>query len=247
MASRFGSAKKQEQWKARLIGRTRKPGEPIQKLADDIWCMVQKAYPRMDLAAKEVLAFDAFRNAVGPGLKIKLFDRGCSTIDEAVMTIEQYEAVRESIKDNRSYARGVENYTANQNETSYVGQILSQILEKLDSRERRTEHSDADLGGTQECPIPSNEGSVRHDTNVATGRRSLGDVICYGCNNPGHVRKNCPMRRNSQDIVCFECRNVGHIRRNCPYRRHGPSRHEETLAPNNYGQKWSGNGHPPAY
>ena len=89
---------------------------------------------------------DAFRNAVGPGLKIKLFDRGCSTIDEAVMTIEQYEAVRESIKDNRSYARGVENYTANQNETSYVGQILSQILEKLDSRERRTEHSDADLG-----------------------------------------------------------------------------------------------------
>ncbi|XP_057465723.1 uncharacterized protein LOC130755341 [Actinidia eriantha] len=42
------------------------------------------------------------------------------------------------------------------------------------------------------------------------GRISKSQIVCHRCNQPGHIRSECPQR------VCYNCGQQGHISTNCP-------------------------------
>ncbi|GFY97855.1 hypothetical protein Acr_12g0003960 [Actinidia rufa] len=42
------------------------------------------------------------------------------------------------------------------------------------------------------------------------GRISESQIVCHRCNQPGHIRSECPQR------VCYNCGQQGHISTNCP-------------------------------
>ncbi|GFZ15651.1 hypothetical protein Acr_25g0000600 [Actinidia rufa] len=42
------------------------------------------------------------------------------------------------------------------------------------------------------------------------GRISRSQIVCHRCNQPGHIRSECPQR------VCYNCGQQGHISTNCP-------------------------------
>ena len=65
----------------------------------------------------------------------------------------------------------------------------------------------------------------------------IGQMMCYFCQQPGHVRRDCSWRQESQgygtpqsqssvrqvrvtsqdgQIVCYHCQQPGHMRRDCP-------------------------------
>lgn len=47
----------------------------------------------------------------------------------------------------------------------------------------------------------------RHQSNV----QNQGDVVCYNCNESGHISRNCPSRGS-----CYRCGGSNHMARNCP-------------------------------
>ena len=50
-------------------------------------------------------------------------------------------------------------------------------------------------------------------------------IRCYGCNQLGHIRRNCPnsnrrsMPRQSSSVTCYNCNQVGHYASHCRQRR----------------------------
>lgn len=59
---------------------------------------------------------------------------------------------------------------------------------------------------------------------------NVDDRKCYGCNQPGHLRRNCPKNRNisfdlpsRQGIRCNNCKKTGHTEDRC-FRKHIPRR-----------------------
>ncbi|CAF1626219.1 unnamed protein product, partial [Adineta ricciae] len=52
------------------------------------------------------------------------------------------------------------------------------------------------------------------NTDSATSTRSRRPIICFACNQPGHVSTQCP----SRPIICFTCNQPGHVSTQCPSR-----------------------------
>ena len=81
--------------------------------------------------------------------------------------------------------------------------------------------------------------SVDDDVMKSAGRQALVAAVCHSCNEPGHIRKNCPKRKTatsgeressgargagrSKPGSCWKCGEAGHLRRDCPQRKLGKS------------------------
>ena len=77
LAARYGCEKQREKFKAQLALRARKQGETAAELGDEIWRLVQRAYPNFDIKTQDQLALDAFLNALPVSLKVKCMEQAC--------------------------------------------------------------------------------------------------------------------------------------------------------------------------
>ena len=118
LEQRFGSSRQQGRWASRLQLRTRKEGESIATLGDDLRQMTQKAYPTLDANAQEVLALQQFYKAIPLEMRCRCMDRDCKTLTEAVDVVERYEAIltENTDKNKRSSVRGFLPLKKNQKE-----------------------------------------------------------------------------------------------------------------------------------
>ena len=98
---RFGSEKQKEQNKAKLSMYKRKSGESASAVGDEIRRLTQRGYSNFNPEMQEQLALDAFKNAISLEMKIKCIDRGCTTLEEAVNTVEHYEALFRAEKERK--------------------------------------------------------------------------------------------------------------------------------------------------
>ena len=230
LSKRYGNHKREEQYKARLSNRKRQSGESIQALADDAWCLVQRAYPQMSLDAQEVLAFDAFRNAISPDLRMKIFDKDCRTMEEAVNALEQFEALKEACRNTNRYPtvrafqddRPEERQSRPTDIETRVNDTLKSFLNDLDKRQsqqktlnsfKKTVSFDDNQTRSIGLPRPTNP-STGYKPNERYASRPIREATCYECGELGHVRKNCPARW--KDVTCYGCGQKGHMRRMCP-------------------------------
>ena len=243
LEKKYARKNNQEQCKTKLSTRRRQTGETLQEMADDIWCLVRKAYPQMDTETLDILAFDAFRNAISQDLKIKIFDKDCKTMEEAVNALEQYEALKEANRsttfqsvrtlqdeNNQEAACRSDNMT-NSDISRQLNATLKTVLDTVNkqqmeqSKSLRRVHFEDDRNETS-----PNDSPRRTETRVKQSQSAIQEITCYECGRRGHVRKNCPTRQ--KDMVCYGCGQQGHMKRMCPT-RHSMSRQRDQ------GQPWT--------
>ena len=82
----------------KLLSRTRKSGESVADLGDDIWSLVQESYPEMAFSFQESIALDCLKQAVDQELQLRFIDREVKTLQEAVDVTEIYESVMKRSK-----------------------------------------------------------------------------------------------------------------------------------------------------
>ena len=77
-------------------------------------------------------------------------------------------------------------------------------IEREFEYEKQTPHSKAVVSNTKVCAV------------------NVDDRRCYSCNQPGHLRRNCPKNRNTwhnlpsrQEIRCNNCKKTGHTEDRC--------------------------------
>lgn len=68
------------------------------------------------------------------------------------------------------------------------------------------------------CYNCNETGHVKKDCPNVKSKSQASSVICYNCNKTGHIKRDCPdfKRGQGSDVTCYNCNETGHIKRNCP-------------------------------
>ena len=86
-----------ERFRAELRGRRRQPGESLQKLYHDICRLMALAYPGPTSSLTEVVARDAFLDALGSDkLRLRILEKEPSNLADALKIVSRLEAFDKS-------------------------------------------------------------------------------------------------------------------------------------------------------
>ena len=167
----------QEACSLQLRTRSQNKGETYEALADDVERLAKKAYPRAEEPTRCRLATDAFVNAVADDrVREKLRDRAPETIEEALRMARQLAASRELEKRRvRAVCEG-EGAQAEDTEVRQLREELRQVRAELEK-------------------FRSPTGKVKKgDGKKAGPGRQWGNLVCFNCNQPGHIRRWCTQK-----------------------------------------------------
>jgi hypothetical protein len=201
LSRRFGDAPT-ETYRSQLNSRTRKSGESIHDLRDDLWQLVCKAYPGMTYDAKESLTLQSLLNTVDVNTRIHLASRGITGLQEAVHVIENYKAIIGADKRNRKPNKtGLEvlaltedrstafsnmDKTAPSRESKKTGknfhQRMSQMEEAIAKLTKMITKSN-----TQKSSSQQNNTDSKYLKSMSQKPRA-----CFRCGDPSHFIKDCP-------------------------------------------------------
>ena len=166
----FGPGQHSEMYLAELRGRRRKTDESIQKMGLEIRRLAELAYPEMDDDARDRLSRMHFRDALeNHEIRVALFQARPSTLEEAIEVATELDSYFEVEKTRPSKLRPQARIMISQDEE------VAKLKEELARLQTR-------LNG---------EGKARRP-------RDLSEVVCYGCSQTGHYRRDCPQKNNNR-------------------------------------------------
>lgn len=168
---RFGTWSQPALVKNDLRGRCRKPGESLRGLANDVESQVRRAYGHMSAEARSELATDLFVGAINPpDLRIQVQLQHPRSLQEALEAAIE----RESLW---GVATG-----GGQEAGSHAVRSTSACPAKEVVPAWATEMTELLRAVTLQAP---------------RGPRS-GPQVCWGCGQPGHIRRDCPAARRGR-------------------------------------------------
>jgi len=195
LGQRFGGRRQQSRWISKLQNKTRDKSEAIGAFGDEIRLYSQKAYLTLDQEAQEMLALQQFYKNVSPEMRVRLMDRDCRTVREAVEIVERYEEVIGRTDVNaRSQVRSVSRAASSEfssgkyNDVSKVERggpedefdgikgSLRKIEERLQKLETKGE--------------PKNRNFREYPTRNYSR-------TCYECGSGDHLYRECPERKQN--------------------------------------------------
>lgn len=186
LESRFGAEHLAMLYKAELLQKTRKKGQSLPELAQEVRKLSDCAYPNFPVDAKEELATEKFIEALqNAGLRLHLHQASPKSLTHAVELATHYEALRDADSRNHprvrmvapSHSDGEDCDDDERGESSELCRLVKRLSERL---------------------------SVVEDKEKTRK--------CYNCGRPGHLSKEC---RSAKNITCYNCGSRGHMARDC--------------------------------
>ena len=182
---RFGSARHQNRWLAKLEMRRREPRESIAAVGDDIRQMAQKAYCNLDSVAQEALALNQLYKVISLEMKCRCIDKDCRTVSEAVDVIERYEAIMGDCSDRKKPNMRTIDSSPLVQSNCQAKSTLESTLERIEARLDRLENQ----AQYKQKYVPKQNNNPQRPAKR----------LCFTCSSPHHLFKNCPYNNQSHN------------------------------------------------
>ena len=178
LMERFEPDNQSQLHRAQLKSRIRRDNEPLPQLAHDIRRLVRDSNPGVPMDIRESMAKDSFLDALNDKeLELAIFQSRPKTLQDALRTAIEIEAFHRS-RDRRLPLRTLKESKCT-NDTKTSVQELQATIARLEEELKLTKLSQGDDVKTD------------HSSSVKSSYRSKHKVVCYYCDKPGHVVKDC--------------------------------------------------------
>ena len=168
---RFGTWSQPALLKNELRGKCRKPGESLRGLANDIESQVRRAYGHMPADARSELATDLFVGAISPpDLRVQVQLQHPKSLQEALEAAIERESLWSAAA------------SGGQEASPHAVRSASGCPAREEVPAWATEMTELLRAATLQGP---------------RGPRP-GPQVCWGCGQPGHIRRSCPAARQVQ-------------------------------------------------
>ena len=175
----FGAERFTSIHKAKLLSRTRKEGEPLAVLGEDIRCLTQLSYPQFSRDVIEELAVERFLDVLEEAdMRITIHQHSPATLEDAIEHGIQLEVLRmaDEKKHGRSRARAVKE--EEESETEHMVRDLRARLEEMDIAKGRHQIT---------CYNCGKKGHIARKCRAPKETK----ITCYNCGQKGHTAKLC--------------------------------------------------------
>ena len=183
---RYGSVDQMEACRVELKTRVRRPGESLSQLMKDVRRLFLQAYPSPSNEFSEIMARDAFINALQDrDLMLKVLEREPTTLEQAFKIAERMELYR-------SLPIGMESDSKCKLPAKVRGTaaVEDNLMQMLGENQKKMQQQITMLSETlQKCQLPT--GAVAEASKFPVFR---GKGKCHYCKKPGHYRPECPDR-----------------------------------------------------
>ena len=202
---------------------------PIADFSEKFAQMAELAFRDLPVASREKLALEYYLDNVNDYIRIALLSSQPKTLTDAIEKsnwLDAYipkqqtiNAVRIDESKNRSYSYDRNNQQVPQNKTKTKDEEIQELREEIQKLKRGQRSSSPYPYNTQnnrnrsQSPYARNErennergrsplrpGSTRDRFNRSNSRERSNQMICYKCNNRGHMAKNC-YSRNQINVI----------------------------------------------
>lgn len=186
LVDRFQPQNQRKLHVAKLRARIRRRNESLDDLANDIKKMTRLAYPDLSMKCKEEMALECFAEALNDDqLRRDLIVGGPKTMSEALRLAT--EAELSYSRRSHSYSRMIQD---EQNDS-----LLRRIEELERCNENKTYQRIANIEDNSEKPnFSSPPGRNYHNKS-----KSKLAGVCYYCNAPGHIKRDCPLLKDPKN------------------------------------------------
>ena len=187
--------------------RKQQPGEALSVYLHELKRLLDQAMPNLDGATRSQLLCHQFLSGIPAKISRQL--RASGEVDDLEKVLERAKLL--TTLDVEEKVAAVSQQTA----AVEVQELKDQIALLTDQVAAMRTQTDA------------------HQPSRGRPTTPRGPPVCYRCQQPGHLQRNCPYRRPAP--ICYACQQRGHIARNC------------RLQGNDQGAPNSGRGRPQMY
>ena len=187
MSSRFGSERLTMIHKAELVHKSRKRGQSLQELAQEIRRLADYAYPNFPVKARDEVAMEKFIEALDDSaLRLHIHQANPLELDEAVEIGTKYEAWKSA--DGRTHPRvRMVQPAGSQEADEDTPLLIRELQEKIRKIEMGT--------GKKElvCYYCDKKGHIAKD--CFKRKREIQKMVCFACQEKGHLARECPLNQ----------------------------------------------------